>query len=253
MPCGEIRSAFTLIELLVVIAIIAILAALLLPALSRAKLKTQTISCVSNMKQLQLCWIMYAGDNNDALIPNWLSLTGTDLHSWVTAGRDVVSTKAGQLFQYNTSVEIYGCPGAGRQPVGQERTVVMNGRMGGANAADAAAYGVQDTAGLFGPGYGPFKKMADIRKPTMGIVFVDESLNSVGDGFFALILQSDFWENIPTWRHSRGATLSFADGHSERWGWRGTLDNEPPVNTFPGSVVALQKDLRRLQEAIGQP
>jgi prepilin-type N-terminal cleavage/methylation domain-containing protein len=64
-PRGRFRSAFTLIELLVVIAIIAILAAMLLPALSRAKQKAQTTKCLNNLKQLQLCWLMYPDDNRD--------------------------------------------------------------------------------------------------------------------------------------------------------------------------------------------
>ena len=124
--------------------------------------------------------------------------------------------------------------------------------MGGAGAAEAALYNVQDTTALFGIGYGPFKKLSNVQKPALGIVFADESLNSVGDGVFAVPVLVPFWQNSPTWRHSRGATFSFADGHSECWHWVGTTDNEPPVNFSP-ATVPLQTDLRTLQAAIGQP
>ena len=124
-PCGTLApksSAFTLIELLVVIAIIAILAALLLPALAGAKAKAWTVGCLSNLKQLDTCWHLYATENSDLLAPNNSIMTyvGTNWStgaanvSWcpdhARTDTDTTDMRSGVLFPYNTSVGIYHCP-----------------------------------------------------------------------------------------------------------------------------------------------
>ena len=128
MNCSPRRvpsaPGFTLIELLVVIAIIAILAAMLLPALAKAKLKAQSITCVSNLHQLSTAWIMYADDHHGLLVLNW----SVDSRSWIDAKKGWVSTlpgatnlaaiKEGLLFPYNPNVGIYQCPTAIKGPSG---------------------------------------------------------------------------------------------------------------------------------------
>src|ERR1051326_1256502 len=110
---GPQKMGFTLIELLVVIAIIAILAAMLLPALHKAKSSSQTTHCLNNLKQLGVCWHLYCNDNNDVLVPNnSIYNKGTNVvgGSWALADPTVTNVQNGMLYELHKSLGIYHCP-----------------------------------------------------------------------------------------------------------------------------------------------
>jgi prepilin-type N-terminal cleavage/methylation domain-containing protein/prepilin-type processing-associated H-X9-DG protein len=254
--------AFTLIELLVVIAIIAILAAFLLPVLSKAKSKAQTINCINHLKQLTICWVLYATDNQDRLIENHLASTPQSTNGWVAGfmrqmpdATNEQFIRDGRLFDYNTSVKIYRCPAAvGLMPAilagnpsahGQSlvRNFSLSGRMGG----------TEETDFVLGNQYIQFHRMSDIRRPdpVKALVFVDESMNSVDDGYFAVQLQNT-WMNSPTKRHAGGATFSFADGHAELWKWLGLKQEQDWWGPAVSAAGDSTPDLRRVQEGVAE-
>ena len=233
------RSGFTLIELLVVIAIIAILAAMLMPALSKAKCKAQGIACMNNQKQLTLAWIMYADDNQDRLPPN-ASGSGNFLqHGWVEGWLDfnagnqdntniqyLVDAKIGP---YTKSVGIYKCPAdiyqcavRGGALMPRVRSVSMNSFVG---VLPSEGYGARQTPPCY-----EYHKLSDIRHPSpSGLwVFVDEHPDSINDGWLTDGWPGGGgWGDLPASYHCGACGIGFADGHAEVHKWRDEATLEP--------------------------
>jgi len=228
-------SAFTLIELLVVIAIIALLAALLLPALSKAKSQALNIACINNLKQLEACWHLYALDHQDLLVPNnsvYAFNTTNDLAKGVSwcpgyARYDPSPTniEAGALFPYNTSTAIYHCPADASTVETTDGTKLTPLRNRSYNMSQSVNGYPDFDPFLFK--YIPFfKKLTEIKKPnpTECIVFLDENADTLVDAQFGMPTETyggqNGWWDMPSDRHNRAGNISFADGHVDHWRWR---------------------------------
>jgi prepilin-type N-terminal cleavage/methylation domain-containing protein/prepilin-type processing-associated H-X9-DG protein len=221
---------FTLIELLVVIAIIAILASLLLPALSRAKTKAQGTVCLSNLKQLALCWIMYADDYNDVMPPTAVvgspatTLTGSE-PSWVVGNAaydtSITNLPLGLLYPYTKSVGIYRCPADKSTVVGKPgmlrtRTYQLNALL------NSTINGTPPTPP--GPRWMKYKVSELVNPSPSGVfTFIDSHPVSPAPGFMIGVKEAsgtDEWFSRPGEQHSLGANAAFGDGHVYPWRWR---------------------------------
>jgi prepilin-type N-terminal cleavage/methylation domain-containing protein len=229
-------SGFTLIELLVVIAIIAILAAMLLPALSRAKQKGNQTKCLSNTKQLGIAWRLYADDNRDWFVPN--APINANLKAWcpgkISWGNepqniDITIFKLCLLSPYMANqFSAYHCPSdtipsANGQRV---RTYSMNSQVGPYNAAYQFG-GQNNYSGLH-----TYTKMTDVNSPSPAnlFVFADEAMASLDDAFMqAPAAGSGVIPNEPANYHLQGCCFAFVDGHSEPHKWIGQPDAGHPV------------------------
>ena len=257
--CLPQRRGFTLIELLVVIAIIAILAAMLLPALGKAKTKAQGIKCLSNTKQLTLGWLMYPSDNDSKLMlnPGWVA--GSML--W-TANPDNIDTSKltdpnqSLMANYVRSAGVYKCPGDTYDaPNGERvRSVSMNGALGG--KAPTATYPNSLGRIYYGSGSpAPFNsgalKEKDLYTPGPANIYVilDEQADSMsavnGDATYAFDVglppSSEYWRDLPASYHNGAGSFSFADGHSEIHKWSNRTHSPAPPGSNGRTVYPVTK------------
>ena len=245
-PGGYVsRRAFTLVELLVVIALIAVLAAMLFPALNRAKEKAQGVQCVSNTRQLAFAWFLYSDDYNGRLAYNLGGKAGgkdpamKTNANWVnnnlTWGLETDNTNTATLTEAglgsytSKNALIYRCPADWVLSQEQRkegwshrvRSYSMNAMVG--DAGGISAKGKNDN----NPSYVQFFRITDIPRPSDIFVFVEEHPDSIDDGYFLNVYYKNQWNDLPASSHGGAAAFAFADGHAQLHRWASSSTRQP--------------------------
>ena len=243
-------KAFTLVELLVVIAIIAVLMAILLPALNRVREQGKRTVCLNNVKQLALSWVLYADDNDNKIVNGNTNTGGhnKDGTCWVywpgrgaTKQKRIDDVKRGLLFQYCPNFKLYKCP------TGERDEIVTYAIVDAMNGYDAI------------PGAGTIiRNRMQIKRPGERAVFLDEGRLSPCS--WTIHYDKEQWWDQITARHGDGTNFAFADGHSEYWKWSDPITLEIAKMDYdqwqgsgrngPLAKAKGNKDLYKVQKAV---
>ncbi len=255
---GRHRPAFKLVELLVVIAIIALLLAILLPALSLAKAKAEEVICLNNLKQLQTCAKLYSLDHDGVLLPNRYvysietrkpSFVFSDDLTWCAGLAPFDTTteniERGLLFPYNKSTGIYRCPSDKsrvRTPEGESLHLRRTRSYNLSQSINGLPY--HDKT-LFPPSFAKESEIDD-PSPSALLFFVGVHEDNILDSHFGIPARGSIfaeeplrWWDLPAGRHSQGGNFSFADGHVEHWRWV-----RPKIFTELGQLVGQDGELQ---------
>ena len=242
------QSGFTLVELLVVIAIIAILMAILLPALNRAREQGKRAVCLNNVRSLTIAWVMYCDDFDGNLPKGWTTSDGwiQDIPGYYTNPEEapeadhLKALRGGTLYPYLKTTKIFRCPVAKKNEL---RTYSIPHAMNG----------------FYSEGGEIIKQMTEIKHHATRIVFLDDFIRDWDACWMVYWSQPKWWNTTPI-RHGYGNVFSFADSHAEYWKWKDQRTivlaikcyeaNTPQALDYPESYQEDNQDLIGVTRAV---